>query len=119
MAACSCSRWLRLDISDLLRTRLIVSKAVDLSASEAEGRFLEGTGSVVLDRGNRIAYAALSPQTNETALLGFCARAGYRAVSFNERDYSESPFIMRTFSSQLGRAQFCAWTRSGKGRERR
>lgn len=44
--------------------------------------FLEGTGSMVLDRINKIAYAALSPRTNLEALQHFCNKLGYDAHTF-------------------------------------
>ncbi|MDO6388864.1 arginine deiminase-related protein [Pontibacter sp. BT731] len=44
--------------------------------------FLEGTGSMVLDRVNKIAYAAVSPRTNVEVLQQFCEKLGYQAVTF-------------------------------------
>ncbi|MCP2044833.1 citrulline utilization hydrolase CtlX [Pontibacter sp. HSC-36F09] len=44
--------------------------------------YLEGTGSMVLDRVNKIAYAAVSPRTNEDVLRQFCDKLGYKAVTF-------------------------------------
>lgn len=62
--------------------KFIVANTVDLSAYEAEEKFLEGTGSMVLDRDNRIAYACLSPRTDKDLLEQFCVAAGYQPVSF-------------------------------------
>lgn len=76
----------RPEIVDLLRERFTVTEVVDLSAAETDGKFLEGTGSIVLDRRNRIAYAALSPRTDASVLARFCEAAGYRAVTFNAKD---------------------------------
>jgi hypothetical protein len=78
----------RRDIIDLLRERFVVSEVIDLSPAEAEGKFLEGTGSVILDRRNHIAYSGLSPRTDESVFLRFCEMAGYRAVAFNAKDDS-------------------------------
>ncbi|HLP04673.1 MAG TPA: arginine deiminase-related protein [Paludibacter sp.] len=50
---------------------------------EEEGLFLEGTGSMVLDRENRIAYAALSERTSENVFLLFCSTFAYRPVAFS------------------------------------
>lgn len=44
--------------------------------------FLEGTGSMVLDRVSKIAYAAVSPRTNMEVLQQFCNRLGYKAHTF-------------------------------------
>ena len=50
----------------------VVRKLVDLSAFERDDRFLEGTGSLVLDRERNIAFAALSPRTSERTLNAWC-----------------------------------------------
>ncbi|MFD2146385.1 citrulline utilization hydrolase CtlX [Mucilaginibacter antarcticus] len=76
----------REDIIHKLRDNFKVSKVIDLSRFELESKFLEGTGSMVLDRNNKIAYACLSPRTNETVLATFCKQAGYSPVSFNAID---------------------------------
>jgi hypothetical protein len=60
-----------------------IARTVDLSALEAHGEFLEGTGSLVLDRVARVAYACWSPRTTADALARFCAALGYRAVAFD------------------------------------
>lgn len=49
---------------------------------EANGQFLEGTGSIILDRENLIAYAALSERTMIEPLNDFCSKTGYRKVTF-------------------------------------
>jgi hypothetical protein len=63
-----------------------VSKRIDLSNYENDNIFLEGTGSMVLDRDNRIAYACLSPRTSEKALNEFCSKMNYTPVIFNATD---------------------------------
>lgn len=63
-----------------------VSKKIDLSGYENENIFLEGTGSMVLDRDNRIAYACLSPRTDERVLADFCRQMNYKPVVFNATD---------------------------------
>lgn len=60
-----------------------IARTIDLSPLEARGEFLEGTGSLVLDRPSRVAYACLSPRTTPGALAEFCAALGYRAVAFD------------------------------------
>lgn len=59
-----------------------VSAVNVLSGWEQEGRILEGTGSLVLDRAGRIAYACLSPRTTASALHDWCTAFGHRAVPF-------------------------------------
>ena len=60
-----------------------IMRTIDLSPLEAAGEFLEGTGSLVLDRCHRIAYACRSPRTTEGALREYSARLGYRLVAFD------------------------------------
>lgn len=54
----------------------------DLSILEADDVFLEGTGSLVLDRVNKIAYAAISNRTHKQALFAFTKKTGYKAIDF-------------------------------------
>lgn len=63
-----------------------VSARIHFEQSESTGRFLEGTGSLILDRPNRLAYACLSPRTDERLLDEFCARMGYGKVVFTAVD---------------------------------
>ncbi|MGE0029762.1 MAG: citrulline utilization hydrolase CtlX [Steroidobacteraceae bacterium] len=60
-----------------------VAQTIDLSPWEARGEFLEGTGSLVLDRCHRIAYACRSPRTTALALADFAGRLGYRALAID------------------------------------
>lgn len=50
--------------------------------SEARGCFLEGTGSIVFDHEHRLAYACLSPRTDEALLADLCQKIGYKPVVF-------------------------------------
>jgi hypothetical protein len=60
-----------------------VNRIIDLSDAEEEGLFLEGTGSIILDRENSLAYCALSPRSNEELFREFCEIFGYRPIVFN------------------------------------
>jgi len=60
-----------------------IARTIDLAPLEERGEFLEGTGSLVLDRYSRLAYACLSPRTTPAALAEFCAALGYRSVEFD------------------------------------
>lgn len=60
-----------------------INRVIDLSASEKEGMFLEGTGSMVLDRENALVYCALSPRSHGEVLLDFCDIFGYRPITFH------------------------------------
>jgi hypothetical protein len=71
--------------------RFHVSRTVDLSHREAEGKFLEGTGSLVLDRAHRVAYASLSPRTDLDVLGEFAQLLDYDLVTFEGRDGTGQP----------------------------
>lgn len=59
-----------------------VEEIEDFSEFENEGLYLEGTGSMILDRENMIAYAAISERTDMDVLNSFCQRFGYEPVAF-------------------------------------
>jgi len=63
-----------------------VKHIFDLSYFEQQNQFLEGTGSMVLDRENKRAYACLSPRTNAEVLAEFCRLSGYKTVLFHAAD---------------------------------
>jgi hypothetical protein len=71
--------------------RFRVSRTVDLTHREAEGKFLEGTGSLVLDRAHRVAYASLSPRTDLDVLGEFAQLLDYELVTFEGRDGAGQP----------------------------
>ena len=58
-------------------------KIIDLTENEKKGRILEGTGSMCLDRKNKIAYASLSKRTNKELFEEFCRLMNYKPVSFS------------------------------------
>lgn len=59
-----------------------INNVVDYTEAESEEVFLEGTGSLVLDRVNRKAYCALSPRADEELLIEFCEDFEYTPVIF-------------------------------------
>jgi hypothetical protein len=71
--------------------RFHVARTVDLSHREEEGKFLEGTGSLVLDRAHRVAYASLSPRTDLDVLGEFAQLLDYELVTFEGRDGAGQP----------------------------
>lgn len=73
-------------VLEAIRANLDIRRTVDLTHYEERGMFLEGTGSMVLDRVKRIAYACRSPRTNEIVLDDFCKRMGYTPVMFDAVD---------------------------------
>ncbi|HEV7643265.1 MAG TPA: arginine deiminase-related protein [Pyrinomonadaceae bacterium] len=72
----------REDIIETLREKFEIREIVDLTSFENEGKFLEGTGSLVLDHKNRIAYACISPRTDEDALKIWAEKMNFDVVGF-------------------------------------
>lgn len=79
------------EVIDLIAERFKVLRLIDFSHYENEKIYLEGTGSMVLDRDKKIAYACLSPRTDYLILNDFCEKLGYRAEVFDSFDNSGQP----------------------------
>lgn len=96
----------RLDILDILRDQhgFDLQHLVDLSSLERRSLFVEGTGSLVLDRRTGIAYAALSARTQPAALRVFASRSGYRLQSFHTADATGLPIYHTNVMLSLGSA---------------
>src|ERR1051326_1442959 len=72
----------RQDIVDELRKWYRITEVIDYSHFEQDGFYLEGTGSLVLDRVNRIAYVSLSNRSNPKVIERFAADFEYEPVTF-------------------------------------
>lgn len=68
-----------------ISSRFKIADRIYLESNESENRFLEGTGSMILDRKNKIAYACISPRTNEDLLKEWCVMTGYTPFVFSAR----------------------------------
>ena len=68
-----------------------VSRTVDFTHHEAQGKYLEGTGSLVLDRVHRVAYACASPRTDLGVLGDFAQQLDYELVNFDALDAHGRP----------------------------
>jgi hypothetical protein len=64
---------------------------IDLSGTESSGRFLEGTGSLVLDHRMRVAYACRSPRTDEQLVREWAQRLGYTPYLFDAATADGAP----------------------------
>lgn len=69
-------------IDNLIQLGYGVQKIIDYSYFESQDLFLEGTGSLILDRVNNKAYCALSSRSSEQSLLEFCKDFDYIPVAF-------------------------------------
>lgn len=68
-----------------------IKRVLDLSPHESEGRCLEGTGSLVLDHTNRVAYASVSPRTHPAVVDEWARELGYEPVVFRALDRAGAP----------------------------
>lgn len=73
-------------VLDAVHKIISVNEVIDLTHFEEIGLYLEGTGSMVLDREDKIAYACLSDRTDTEVLKAFCRSLGYKAVWFHAAD---------------------------------
>lgn len=73
-------------VTDTISQLFDVRSRLDFTGEEAQDRFLEGTGSMVLDRENRIAYACLSARTDQQLFENWCRQMHYAPCSFVSKD---------------------------------
>ncbi len=79
-----------------------ISRTVDLSAHERKGQYLEGTGSMVLDRRARVAYACLSPRTHLDVLGDFAQQLDYELLTFDAADSAGVPIYHTNVMMAIG-----------------
>ena len=77
-------RWERRnDILEILKRNFSVKEIIDLSAPENDGKFLEGTGSMIFDHDNKLAYGSVSLRLDEQLFREFCEKFGFEPVVFH------------------------------------
>jgi hypothetical protein len=76
----------REDVLELLNQDFRIRNLLDWTEFEAEGKFLEGTGSMVVDHDDKVIYACYSPRTDLSVLEKFANANGYRAIVFLATD---------------------------------
>ena len=77
-------RWERRnEILEMLQEKFQVKEIVDLSASENEEKFLEGTGSMIFDHDHKITYGSVSLRLDEKLFRDFCEKFGFKPVVFH------------------------------------
>lgn len=95
----------REDILQLLSNEFKIQNQYSFEHYEEEGKFLEGTGSMILDRINHIVYACLSPRTDPELLEHFTLLKQYRKVSFKATDPSGTNIYHTNVMMALGETQ--------------
>lgn len=78
------------------------TRFVDLTAFESVNKFLEGTGSLVLDRENLIAYACISPRTDATLVEQWADTMGYTPVMFSASDFGGTAIYHTNVMMHIG-----------------
>lgn len=91
MKAPSRRRERRADVIEMLKSRYRVQEVVDYSGLEPDGLYLEGTGAMVLDHIDRVAYAVRSDRTDPIALERFCTQFNFEPMVFEARDGGGMP----------------------------
>ena len=85
-----------------LEKKFRIKTHVQLEAFENEEMFLEGTGSMILDRKNKIAYACRSERTSEIVFKQFCKTMGFKPFLFNAVDKNKKPIYHTNVMMSLG-----------------
>jgi hypothetical protein len=81
----------REDVLDILEDEgFVINEIMDYTLAEEDNVFLEGTGSLLLDRENGKAYCALSPRADEELMIEFC------------EDFEFTPVIFEAFQTVNG-----------------
>lgn len=94
------------DILQQIAKDFVVKDVQDWSEYEVEGRFLEGTGSMVIDYENKMIYACVSERTSLSVLEKYAATNGYQAIVFLATDKNGMPVYHTNVAMALGEG-FC------------
>jgi hypothetical protein len=78
-------------VIEAMKTKFDIREVIDLTMHEKKNQFLEGTGSVVFDYVNKIAYASRSGRTHEVVLQELCEKIGFRSIVFDAVDENGQP----------------------------
>ncbi len=100
MYACNRQKERRKLMREFLKEKF--DRIIDFSFLEKENKFLEGTGSLILDRENRIAYACVSPRTNTDAMRIWAQEMNYRYLLFEGTDEHHQPIYHTNVMMHVG-----------------
>ena len=92
----------RSDIIDALKAAYNVFSVVDYAPYESEDRFLEGTGAMVLDHLEKVAYVSLSHRADELLLARFCAEFSFEPLAFETRGPDGNPIYHTNVMMHVG-----------------
>ncbi len=77
----------KLSVIDFLQKNYKIENLLDLTDLEKEGKFIEGTGSMVLDHQNKISYGCLSERLDKEAFTYWCNKMQFKPISFKALDH--------------------------------
>lgn len=109
----------RQDIIEMLKAEYRVQDVVDFSGLEYDKLYLEGTGAMVLDHINRIAYAAKSNRCSEVILERFCSYFHFEPMAFNTADRNGKPIYHTNVMMAIGERYALICLDMIKGKQRR
>ncbi len=92
----------REDVIAMLAAHFRISERIHLEGWETRQHYLEGTGSMILDRPNQLVYACVSPRTHKEALNEFCRLIGYEPVAFRATDAKDQEIYHTNVMMALG-----------------
>jgi len=81
----------KLSVIEFLQANYKIENVLDVTDLEKEGKFLEGTGSMVLDHQNKIAYGCLSERLDKESFISWCDKMQFKAICFNAVDDKAQP----------------------------
>lgn len=87
-----------------LENRFAVNTVNDFSRQEEKGRIVEGTGSIIFDHPNKIAYACLSERTELSLFKEICEKLNYHPICFTATDRNKHPIYHTNVMMALGEA---------------
>ncbi|MDW8296581.1 MAG: arginine deiminase-related protein [Raineya sp.] len=92
----------REEIINMLKNKYKVRNVINLTHYESRNKFLEGTGSLVFDHHNKIAYASLSPRTHAEVVDRFCNLMNYKSLNFQALDEFGQPIYHTNVVMSMG-----------------
>ncbi|TGE18359.1 citrulline utilization hydrolase CtlX [Hymenobacter elongatus] len=92
----------RADILASLEQQFMLAEVLDWSPYEQQGRFLEGTGSLIFDHAHRLAYASISVRTDAALVAKVAETLGYRPVVFHSYDQQHQEIYHTNVMMGLG-----------------
>jgi len=81
----------KLSVIEFLQANYKIENVLDVTDLEKEGKFLEGTGSMVLDHQNKIAYGCLSERLDKESFISWCDKMQFKPIAFKAVDDKAQP----------------------------